>query len=493
MKGFGFGKIACAVTLFCIPTAIASHAQTFTSLLHFKGTNGEEPSAPLIQGSDGNFYGTTSSGGVNNSACENQSCGTLFKITPAGKLTTLYMFCSRTDCNDGAGPGQILLGPDGNIYGATATGGANCHQLAIIGCGTIFKFTPSGTLTTLYSLCAQTNCLDGWDPDSLVLGTDGNFYGTTFFGGMTTNEGLGTFFKITPAGVFTALHSFCTETNCLDGGQPENLIQANGNFYGTTYEGGTDSNSCGIVFGITPTGNLTTLHSFDIAEGCFLHSSLVGATDGNLYGTTTNGGGPHRRGTVYQLSLAGEFTHLYSFCSLTDCADGEFPVGGLVQATDGNFYGTTEGGLTRPVHDGTIFEMNSRGNLTTLYSFDSAPKASNGAFPVASLLQATDGNFYGTTSSGGQGHGTAFKVSTGLGPFVTANPSFSRIGREVMILGNNLTGTTSVTFNGTPATFTVVSSTFIKAQVPTGATTGTIQVITPSGTLSSNIAFQVLP
>lgn len=495
MKRAGFSKTVCMAALFCAVSVVASHAQTFTSLVHFKGTNGMDPAAALIQGPDGNFYGTTNQGGLNNSACDGQTCGTLFRMTPAGKVTTLYMFCSLADCNDGAGPGQIVLGPDGNIYGVTATGGSNCHDLAIIGCGTIFKFSPSGTLTTLYSVCAQTNCLDGWNPDSLVLGMDGNFYGTTFSGGMTTGEGLGTFFRITPTGSFTKIRSFCTEggTSCLDGGLPENLVQANGNFYGTTYEGGTDSNSCGIAFEVKPTGKLTTLHSFNVAQGCFFHSPLIQATDGNLYGTNSNGGGPHRIGIAYQLTPAGGFTRLYSFCSLTDCADGEFPEAGLVQATDGNFYGATRGSLSRPVNDGTIFEITSEGNLTTLYSFNSVPKAAEGAFPIASLLQATDGNFYGTTTSGGSGYGTAFKVSTGLAPFVAANPSFGKIGHGVMILGNNLTGTTSVTFNGVSAEFQVVSSTFLRATVPTGATTGTIEVTTPSGTLNSNIAFQVLP
>src|SRR5215467_1646905 len=493
MKKFGLGKLAFTLALFCITGLTASHAQTFTSLVHFNKTNGAAPAAPLIQGPDGNFYGTTSGGGVNNAACDGQRCGTLFRITPEGTLTTLYRFCSRTNCNDGADPGNIVLGADGNIYGVTATGGINCHELAIIGCGTIFRFSPSRKLTTLYSFCPQTNCPDGWNPDSLVLGSDGSLYGTTFHGGMTTIDGYGTFFKITPAGVFSALHSFCTQTSCLDGGQPENLTQANGNFYGTTYEGGTDKDRCGIIFQITPAGMVTALHSFNVAQGCFIHSPVTMATDGNLYGANSSGGGPHRRGMVYQLTPSGEFTDLYSFCALTDCADGDFPTAGLVQATDGNFYGTTRGGLTRPVNDGTVFEITSDGTLTTLYSFNSAPQAASGGFPIASLLQATDGNFYGTTSSGGRGYGTAFKVSTGLAPCVAANPSFGKVGGEVMILGSNLTGVTGVTFNGVSAAFQVVSSTSIKATVPSGATTGTIQVTTPSGTLNGNIAFQVVP
>jgi uncharacterized repeat protein (TIGR03803 family) len=498
MKRFGFATIACIVTLCCIATTVASHAQTFTSLVHFAGTNGADPVAPLIQGPDGNFYGTTYSGAASNGTCS-QICGTLFRMTPEGKVTTLYTFCSQTDCNDGAAPTKILLGPDGNIYGVTTLGGANCHNLAVIGCGTIFKFTPSGTLTTLYSFCVQTNCTDGWGPNSLVLGTDGNFYGTTFYGGTGGDEGAGTFFKITPAGALTTLYKFCHENLCLDGGLPQNLMQANGNFYGTTYQGGTNKNSCGVVFKVTPAGKLTVLNNFDYAEGCYyVHSPLILARDGNLYGNNSNGGA-NRKGSTYQLTPAGQFTFFYSFCALTDCADGEFPDGGLVQATDGNFYGTTGGTRAFPVNDGTVFELTSDGTLTTLYSFNSVPKAADGAGPLAALLQATDGNFYGTTASGGKtctglrGCGTVFKVSTGLGPFVAANPGFGKSGSSVMILGNNLTDTTIVTFNGAPATFTVSSDNFIKATVPTRATTGTIEVTTPSGTLKSNVAFQVLP
>ena len=172
-------KIPLTLFAFCAVTAITMCAQTLTTLVDFNNGNGGQPVFSLLQAPDGNFYGTTSVGGTN-------SGGTIFRMIPAGKLSLLYSFCSLTDCNDGADPGQLLLANDGNAYGFTVNGGANCHQLAIIGCGTIFKITAQKTLTTLYSFCVQTTCTDGWNPDSLVLATDGNFYGTTFHGGPTS-------------------------------------------------------------------------------------------------------------------------------------------------------------------------------------------------------------------------------------------------------------------------------------------------------------------
>ncbi|HEV2382309.1 MAG TPA: choice-of-anchor tandem repeat GloVer-containing protein [Terriglobia bacterium] len=183
----------------------------------------------------------------------------------------------------------------------------------------------------------------------------------------------------------------------------------------------------------------------------------------------------HRRGAL---------TTLHSFRS----SDGANPYAGLVQATDGNFYGTTSGGGPNGV--GTIFKIGASEELSTLHYFGS----DDGDFPSAGLVQATNGIFYGTTfGDGNTSDGTVFSESVGLGPFVTTLPTSRAIGQRVEILGNNLTGATSVTFNGTPATFTVVSSTEISTTVPSGATTGPDQVVTPSATLSSNVPFRVKP
>jgi uncharacterized repeat protein (TIGR03803 family) len=175
-------------------------------------------------------------------------------------------------------------------------------------------------------------------------------------------------------------------------------------------------------------------------------------------------------------------TTLHSF----DFTDGEFPYAGLVQATDGNFYGTTYEAGTNG--DGTVFKITSAGILTTLHSFD----ITDGADLQAGLVQATNGNFYGTAASGGvHSFGIVFSLSVGLGPFVETEPTSGKEGAAVKILGTNLTGASSVSFNGKAAVFKVASSSEITTTVPTGATTGNVKVATPHGTLSSNVSFRV--
>jgi uncharacterized repeat protein (TIGR03803 family) len=174
---------------------------------------------------------------------------------------------------------------------------------------------------------------------------------------------------------------------------------------------------------------------------------------------------------------------LHSFLNSTD---GSSPLGGLVQATDGNLYGVAFGGGL--YGDGTIFEISTTApGITILHNFS----GSEGANPVATLIQATDGNLYGTTQNGGAlGNGAVFRLNVGLGPFVKALPTSGKVKAAVKILGTNLVGTTSVSFNGKAATFTVVSASEISTKVPAGATTGKVKVTTPTGTLSSNVAFR---
>lgn len=505
MKQFGFGEIACIVGVFCVAAAIASPAQTFSTVLVFDGTDGADVPAALIQGIDGNFYGVTENAG-------NPHGGTVFMIAPSGKLTTLHDFCSETNCADGEYPtGALVQTVNGTLYGTTMYGGANDD-------GSVFEITPPGEFTTLYSFCSATNCSDGSVPNGIVLGATGNFYGTTYGGGTSGN---GTIFEITPAGKLTTLYSFCAAGNpCQDGANPESRLAeaSNGKFYGTTWSGGTgpyEPGGGGVVFEITAAGKFTTLYSFCSQVNCVDGSNpiagLVQARNGNLYGTTyfggsncVNGGGC---GTVYEITPAGNLSTLYNFCSQTNCSDGLFPVAGLVQAADGNFYGTAnQGGLdTNQCLDGTascgtIFKITPEGTLTALYSFCSQTGCADGANPKATLLQATDGTFYGSTflagdatCPGGVGCGTIFSLSVGLGPFVQANPGFGKVGQVVNILGNDLTGTSRVTFNGTTAEFEVISGTYLKAEVPSGAATGKIEVTTPSGTLASDVSFQVLP
>jgi uncharacterized repeat protein (TIGR03803 family) len=468
---------AFAVFLFCATTAVVSSAQTFKTLVSFDGTNGANPEyVALIQGTDGNFYGTTLGGGANFQ-------GTVFRINAAGALTTLYSFCAQSTCPDGAEPQAGLVeGSNGNFYGTTPIGGANES-------GTVFEITPAGKLTTIYSFCPQSGCSDGANPYAgLVLASDGNFYGTTHSGGANS---VGTVFKITPGGKLTTLHNFCSQTSCMDGANPySGLIQAtDGNFYGTTFISG--ANGSGTVFKITPAGTLTTLYSFcaqtNCADGAYPYAALVQGTDGNFYGTT-NEGGTRTYGTVFKITRGGTLTSLYSFCVQTNCTDGQYPYAGLVQAPNKKFYGTTSAG--GDIGAGTAFTITSKGTLITLHAFDDT----DGTQPYGGLLQATSGTFYGTTYQGAtNSDGTVFSLAAGLGAFVETQPTSGKVGAAVIILGTNLKGTSSVTFNGTAAKFTVISKSEIKTTVPAGATTGTVQVTTSKKTLKSNVVFRIEP
>jgi uncharacterized repeat protein (TIGR03803 family) len=462
----------------------SAQAQHFGTLEYF-GYNGASGSIPyyvsLVQGPDGKFYGTTVLGGVDNG-------GTVFNITPSGTLTTLYSFCNATDCPQGREPyAGLVIDAQGNFYGTTQYGGTSTN--CFVGCGTIFKITPQGALITLHSF----DYTDGWAIYSpLTRGTDGNFYGSTSLG--PSEDGFGTIFKITPDGVFTTLYEF---TDYTVGFSPSGaLLQANdGNFYGVTNFGGAKDE--GVVFKITPAGALTTLYTFcslsDCVDGAEPYAGLAQGTDGNLYGTTLIGGS-NRRGTVFKLTLGGILTTLHSF----DGNDGLDIYSPVIQTTDGNFYGMAfAGGNTDLCQSkyhgcGTIFKIAADGTFTTLHLF----QFTQGANPYGGLVQGTSGIFYGVTSEGGpQQHaeGTVFDLGVGLGPFVTSLPSYGVVGATVSILGTTLAGATNVTFNGTHATFTAKAKTLITATVPAGATTGNIQVTTPNGTLTSNIAFTVEP
>jgi uncharacterized repeat protein (TIGR03803 family) len=498
---------ACAAVLLWATVPIGLSAQTFETVHRFDGTHGGKPTGALVQATSGNLYGTTDTGGSNNECGDGVGCGTVFEISPSGgPVKTLYSFCSQggTACTDGANPqAGLVQGTGGNFYGTTQSGGAYTHCGTSGSCGTVFEITPGGAPTTLHSF----DFTDGSGPGALVQATSGDFYGTTWLGG-ADGQGIGTVFKITPSGTLTTLYSFCPQIGCKDGASPTGLVQAtNGNFYGTTYGGGAKHQ--GTVFKITPSGTLTTLYSFCSQTGCTdgsnPYAGLVQGTDGNLYGTTYRGGA-NKRGTVFKITPSGTLTTLYSFCSQVGCTDGEDPYAVLVEATDGNLYGTTQSGGANTTGCniygcGTVFKITSSGTLTTLYSLCSQSGCTDGNEPLAGLVQDTNGMFYGTTSHGGAnatdcgggGCGTVFSLSVGLGPFVKTQPASGKVGGFVEILGTNLTGSTSVSFNGTPAVFRVVLNSLIKTTVPAGATTGTVQVITPGGTFSSNVPFRVRP
>ena len=375
--------VAAIITSGCITVS----AQTVTTLHSFNGGDGQSPEAALAQGSDGNFYGTTAVGGAH-------SEGMAFKINAAGTLTTLHSFSGFP--TDGALPVAGLLPTNlGIFFGTTASGGMFFQ-------GTVFGMTPSGVTVMLHSFSGAPS--EGAVPTAgLVRGGDGNFYGTTISGGA---HYLGTVFKIDGTGNLTTLHSFSGSPS--EGAGPfAGLVQASdGNFYGTTVSGGAHYQ--GTLFRITPAGALTVLHSFSGApsEGAVPTAGLVRGGDGNFYGTTISGGA-HYLGTVFKIDGTGNLTTLHSFSGSP--SEGAGPFAGLVQASDGNFYGTTVSGGAH--YQGTLFRITPAGALTVLHSFSGAP--SEGAVPFAGLVQGTDGNFYGTTALGGaNSEGTVFKLSS---------------------------------------------------------------------------------
>jgi uncharacterized protein (TIGR03437 family) len=376
-------------------------AQTLTTLLSFTGTGGALPAGALAQGPDGNFYGTTESGGV-------FGFGTVFRVTSGGALTTLHSFNGQSD---GWPCGGLTLGTDGNFYGIVCSGST----------GAVFKITPTGTLTVLHTFSgAEGAPIGGMFFAALTLGTDGDFYGTTPGGIMPGTCGGnhpsgcgGTVFRITPPGTFTTLYSF----SGADGADPVAALTlgADGNFYGTTEYGGTLG--LGSIFRITPGGTLTTLHYFSTTGGIYPLAGLTLGADGAFYGTTASdfNGGPSISGAVFRMTPDGVLTTLHTFSS--SGAEGSEPSAALTLGADGNFYGTTRFGGAYGY--GAVFRVTPSGTLTTLYSFNGA----DGENPVAPLTLGADGSFYGTTQYGGANHGgTFFSLNVANSPLsVNAN------------------------------------------------------------------------
>jgi uncharacterized repeat protein (TIGR03803 family) len=363
-------------------------------------SDGVNPEAGLTLGPDGNFYGTASAGGSNGN-------GTVFEITPGGVFTTIHSFSAGTydgvngtDTNsDGGEPsGALVQGSDGNFYGTTYSGGKT-------GSGTIFKVTPGGTLTTLYTFSAgvlsfssgdhYTNT-DGAGPYAgLTVGLNGNLYGTASKGGIS---GIGTLFEITTGGTFTQLLTFTNANGANPGGAL--TLASNGNLYGTTGEGGLSG--FGTVFTVAPSGAFTTIFSFADWFGANPYAGLTLGPNGNFYGTTETGG-TNGWGSIFEIGTNGVFTTLLSFSS----NNGANPEGTLTLGPNGNFYGTASRGGSNGV--GTVFEFTTNGVLTTLVNF----AQTNGVEPEAALILGTNGNFYGTTAGGGTDYsGTVFEVTT---------------------------------------------------------------------------------
>jgi len=438
-----------------------ARAQTYTDIHDFDTPLLASPqySGILAQGRDGALYGTAPLGG-------DSGRGGVFRITPAGAYSVLHSFDSTL-----ANPyGGLTLASDGNFYGTTYGGGKSLM-------GTVFQVTPDGIVTTLHSFAY----VEGSGPYAPpIQASDGNFYGTTTTGA----SGYGAIYKLTPAGVLTTIHVF----DSTHGSTPvAPLIQAtDGNFYGTTKVGGTFG--YGTAFKMTSSGALTVLYNFDSTHGATIYAPLLQGSDGNFYGTARTGGNKNNGGVLFKLTATKILTVLHNFDATTTTGDGTLPYAGLTQASDGNFYSVTSAGGANGL--GTLYKITPAGAYSSLYSFASA----TGSLPFATLRQHTNGILYGeATSGGGVGHGALYSFDLGLGTFINVQPPLGKAGRSVGILGQGLSGTISVKFNGTIARFSPASDTYVASSVPTGATSGLVTAATPAGTLKSTQRFRVTP
>ena len=511
-----------------------SQAQTYTDLFDFDGTgHGCCSTYPgvLAQGRDGNLYGTAISGGANGR-------GAIYKITPGGTITDLHDF----NITDGSGPqGGLSLGMDGNFYGSTNGGGSGSG-------GTVFKITPAGTHSVIYNFVSSAT--GGFPRSSPVQGSDGKLYGTTSIGGAVvyklttagvftklvslpvecdtpltlgidgkfygiTNTGgtnnRGAVFSVTTAGVLKTVYSFNDPT----GGLPYGPIMqaADGNFYGTASVGGTLGS--GVVYKMTPAGVYTVLHNFDTstrANGITPTTGLVQGSDGYLYGVTS-GGGASLSGTIFKIKTDGTlFAVIHSF----DGAHGSTPYSQPLLHTNGKIYGLTYQGGAH--NDGVLYSLANglktfvapvvlKGakvgagvgilgqnlSTTTQVLFGTTPATftlgANGFMTVHPAAGSTTGIITVKESGGNLLSPQKFKIIPSITSFT---PTDGAAGTQVIITGMSFTGATAVKFaTGKVATFTVNSDTQVTATVPTGAITGTIQVVTPGGTAVSTTMFTV--
>ncbi len=443
------------LTILLSPFVGASQAQTVTTVYSFNGNNASQyPYGTPAQGRDARLYGTTIG----------EASGSLFRLAVNGSFDQLVAL----DTSEGANPySGVTLASNGNFYGVTTFGGS-------AGVGVLFRVTPGGTYTVLHEFAGGSDGAYPYGPP--IQASDGNLYGTTH-----GQPGASTVYKYTMSGVYSILSTFTGSQGIALVGP---LVQgADGNLYGTAEEGGAFG--YGTVFKMRTSGVVLGSYSFNgTGKGAYPTDGLTQGLDGNFYGTTSSGG-KYSSGTIFKVTPQIAVSTLYTFQGSP--GDGSFPEG-LVQGTDGKLYGATAAGGVDGF--GTLFQISSTGVYELLYSF----QGETGEEPSGAPLQDTNGSFYGVAGGGGaNGYGTMFSLSMGLGPFVTFVQPTGRTGQTAQILGQGLTGTTGVIFNGVAATsFSVLADTYLTAVVPSGATTGTVVVTTPGGTLTSNKNFQII-
>jgi len=430
--------------------AVPADAQIVTDLHDFNAGAGEPYNfnvTRLAQACDGNFYAESNSGGNGN--------GTVAQISTSGSVNVILNFNGTDGSNE---VGGMTLGTDCNLYGNTWSGGTS-------GQGITFKITTAGVETPMHNF---TNTGDGDNPaNALILGNDGNFYGTS--------NGTETIYRVSPSGTFKTLHSFGIT---FGGGQLS--WGGDGNIYGGMNDGGTSN--FGFLYKMTTSGTVTVLHNFTGTDGAIGSPGMTQASNGLFYGTGQQGG-TNNAGVVFKISSGGAYTLLHS---LNGTSDGKQALV-LLLATDGNFYGEAVQGGTGSC--GTIFKVTPAGAFNVIYTFD----GTHGCTPSGYLTQDTDGKLYGLTIAGGaHGNGTFFSLDLGLKPFISLQSTSGKVGSTVGILGQEFSSSSVVKFNGVQATKTVLTgTTYITATVPAGATDGYVTVTTGATTLTSTKTYIV--
>lgn len=454
---------ALGLSLLALALVCASaFAQTVTTTYEFNDRNGRYPQYFMFtQGKDGNVIGTTESGG------SVWGRGFVYRQRPGtGTVNVLYDFANP----DGSGGySGVTIARDGNYYGTLAQGGQ-------YNAGSLYRVFPGGVFTSLHAFTGGSDGAQPYAPP--IEGSDGNLYGTTTGGGITNS----TIYKYTSQGVFSVLYTF-------PGGvflTAPLLEWTDGNFYVPIGSEGTYG--CGEILKMSKLGQVLSTHSFDCAgNGWGPVGQLIQANDGFIYGATAYGG-LYNHGVVYKLDPnSGLETVLHNFGSTP--SDGYQPEwSGVSQGSDGNLYGATSHGGDFTC--GTLYQVSPSGSYTQLYSFSSTSFGC--PYPAAAPFQDTNGKFFGGTFYGGSyGFGTLYTLDMGLPGFVSFIRAQGHVGAIAQILGQGLTGTTSVTFNNVPAHFTVLRDTYMTATVPSGATTGPVVVTTPTGPLTSNTNFRI--
>ena len=455
---FAVVSIASLVLAAGFPMAPPADAQTFSVVGILPSTTGpitNVSSQQITQGRNGDVYAVSN------------FQGGLLSATTSGTFAQVAFI--------GGGDDGVTLGADGNLY-------TNIY-FDRIGCGEVIKVTPTGTYTSLDTVCSPNgNGLTS----APIQAPNGLLYGTTT---ELPSGGSGTIYSVTSSGTLKLVYTFSSATGSHPIGPL--AVGSDGNFYGGTREGGT--NNDGVLYRVTPTGTYTVLHNFNGTDGRDVETGLFEGHDGNLYGVTQSGG-TDNLGVVFQITNTGVYTVLYNFLIPYST-----PNSSLVQATDGKLYGLLgQGNSSQP---GWIYSVTTTGTFTILHEFCQESGCTDGIAPWTPLIQHTNGKLYGFTDHGGDesvcqgnGCGVFYTLDVGLGPFASLVTTSGREGAKIGILGQGFSKTSVVKFGGTQATSVIASgSTFLMATVPAAALTGSVTVTTGKTTLTSAQAFKVSP